>query len=140
MSSKQALARRLILILALIGIYSLSANKAEAQQISGNSLYEACRSDNSVMGGFCIGYIIGVIEGRSFGAFQVLERLDPSESTAAANNLVDQLLGHCIPENASNEQLRDVALSYLSKNPETRHETARLLLWLAYVEAFPCEQ
>ncbi len=91
------------------------------------------------MAGFCLGYLIGVIEGRSIGAFQVLAQLDSNENAEGVNNFINQFLGHCIPDTASNEQLRDVAVEYLSKNPATRHETARMLVWQAYVEAFPCQ-
>lgn len=133
------LVRNLTLVTALVTGNGFVSAGAQAQQINGNSLYEACRSENSVMAGFCIGYLIGVIEGRSIGAFQVLARLESSENTEDANSLINHFLGHCIPDTASNEQLRDVAVEYLSKNPSIRHETARMLVWQAYVEAFPCQ-
>ncbi|ETX13276.1 hypothetical protein OCH239_12630, partial [Roseivivax halodurans JCM 10272] len=114
------------------------ASEASAQQIDGNELYEACRSENAVMAGFCIGYIVGQVEGQSWGAFVASEQLMPSVNTQSANKTINELVGHCTPDNASNEQLRDVVLAYLSGSPESRHESARVLVWLAMRAAFPC--
>lgn len=129
----------LMLSASLVVTGGISATGAKAQQISGNSLYDACRNDDPAIAGFCIGYLIGLIEGRGIGAFQVLAQLQPGENAGQMNSLVNNFLGHCIPEDASNEQLRDVAVEYLRENPASRHETARLLIWQAYVEAFPCQ-
>jgi len=118
--------------------FSGAASVATAQQISGNELYEACQSDNIVLSGFCIGYIIGQIEGQSFGAFSVLNQIQPAENAEEINGRIGLFLNHCIPHEASNDQLRDVVLKHLRENPETRHDPARFEVWRALMPAFPC--
>ena len=54
------------------------------------------------------------------------------------NEFANSIFGHCVPSEASNQQLRDIAVKYLAAHPENRHESARFLIWLALVEAFPC--
>ncbi|MGR3702286.1 MAG: Rap1a/Tai family immunity protein [Paracoccaceae bacterium] len=113
---------------------------AAAQQISGNALYDACKDvGDGVKLGFCIGYLIGATEGQSWGAFVVLNQLDPTDSTEEANSRINMFLSHCVPPDASNQQLRDVAMQYLEQNPAARHQPARGLIWQAYMNAFPCE-
>ncbi|QIE54961.1 hypothetical protein G5B40_05545 [Pikeienuella piscinae] len=108
------------------------------QQIDGNELYETCTDENPVLAAFCVGYIIGYVEGSPWGAFVVLNRLAPKDDNAVANALAREFLGSCPPENASNSQLTDVVKKYLEEHPETRHESARTLIWQAFSEAFPC--
>ena len=114
-------------------------NLGVAQQINGNELYEACRNEEPVQLGFCIGYIIGYSEGAPWGAFMALKQASPAMSAETANGLINAFLGSCPPSEASNSQLRDVLLKYMTEHPETRHESARTLIWQAYAEAFPCK-
>lgn len=118
---------------------SLFAGPANAQQVSGNSVYEACRSDGSVQLGFGIGYILGVIEGESFGAFVVLKQGQPNLTAKEGNELINGFMGHCIPSDASNEQLRDIVLRYLADHPGERHHPARGLIWSSMKAAFQCD-
>ncbi|WP_425456097.1 Rap1a/Tai family immunity protein [Aliishimia ponticola] len=128
----------LLILLSLCCIFP--PNKATAQQISGNDLYTTCTSDNSVMLGFCIGYIIGNLEGQNWGAFLFSKSAGEDLSTDEFNQAANRAFYHCVPSSASNEQLRDVVTSYLQNNPATRHESARYLTWQAYQEAFPCDE
>ena len=114
------------------------ANTSKAQQISGNELLETCTSENQVMAGFCIGYIIGYSEGAPWGTSLALTQAMTDLDTATLNVLSNSVLGSCVPVDASNKQLRDVVLKHLRNNPETRHTSARTLIWSAYSEAFPC--
>lgn len=116
----------------------IHAPSAHAQQISGNELYEACQSDDPVLAGFCIGYIISQIEGQSFGAFTVLNQIQEAENAAEINTRIGMFLNYCAPDTASNEQLRDVAINHLRDNPQTRHDPARFEVWRALMAAFPC--
>lgn len=129
--------RRALLPVVLL-FAAVAATTSRAQQISGNELYRACQSDGAVLGGFCIGYLIGTIEGRSAGAFAVLKSSRPDLDPATGNEMINSILGHCIPQDATNEQLRDVAVKYMSSHPESRHIAARTLVWIAFREAFPC--
>lgn len=116
-----------------------AATAPQAQQISGNELLETCASDNQVLAGFCIGYIIGYSEGAPWGAYMAATRFTEGLSTSELNEAAGVLLSSCVPAEASNEQLRDVVTKHIRENPETRHESARFLIWEAYIQAFPCE-
>ena len=116
------------------------ASPTYSQTTSGNTLLDTCTSENDMAKlGFCVGYIVGEIEGQNFGAFlfslMVEADMSAEEFTEFANRLVFQ---HCIPPDVENGQLRDVVVQYLIANPAIRHESARSLVWEAYREAFPC--
>lgn len=115
------------------------ATSSSAQQISGNELLDTCTSDNQIMAGFCLGYIIGYSEGAPWGGTLAIMQANPGLGTDAVNDAVGAITGSCVPSEASNEQLMDVTIKYLTNNPETRHTSARTLIWTAYSEAFPCE-
>ncbi len=118
-----------------------NAEQAAAQQVSGNDLYAACQDvDGGVKLGFCVGYLIGATEGQSWGAFVVLNQIEPTDNKEEANTRINAFLSHCVPSDASNQQLRDVAMQYLEQNPASRHLPARGLIWQAYLEAFPCDE
>lgn len=138
MCTQRILVRIITFLSAIFFGAGMLPRDATAQLFDGNALYGICRSEDTTRQGFCLGYLIGVTEGLRFGAFQVLKQIDESNTTEGINSSSDLLLRFCIPENASNAQLRDVVLAYLGDNPESRHETARFLVWLAYVKAFPC--
>ena len=113
-------------------------SSAFAQSLSGNELYEACTTDNDAMAGFCSGFIIGQTEGKVFGGLLFAKGLGIDKGNNEFNKLADIVFHHCIPNEASNLQLQDVVVKYLIEHPNTRHESARFLIWEAYVEAFPC--
>lgn len=107
---------------------------------SGNDLYAACKTaPDHPLQAFCTGYVMGYVDGRNWGTFIAVNRLELAESAQDANTLGNKLAGHCVPENATNGQLVDVAKKYLEEHPEQRHESARTLIWLSFLNAFPCE-
>lgn len=127
-----------LLWFSFVAIFLFFSKPSEAQQVSGNALYSACGSENAVELGFCLGFLLGAIEGESYGAFITLMRTEPETETSEMNRMINFFLGHCVPPDATNEQLRDVVLRYLGNHPEDRHFPARGLIWNALVEAFPC--
>ncbi len=111
-----------------------------SQTTSGNKLLDSCTSENDIGKlSFCVGYIVGEIEGQNLGAFlfslMVEAGMSADEFTEFANRFIFQ---HCIPPNVTNGQLKDVVVQYLIVNPAVRHESARSLVLEAYREAFPC--
>lgn len=116
----------------------LQANFAFSQTIDGNTVYGACKATSDIQQGFCVGWMLGQIEGSSMGAFIVLNQLGEYDTAADVNPVINLFLGRCIPDTASNQQLQDVVVRYLEQHPETRHQPARLLASLALGEAFPC--
>ncbi|MGR3524891.1 MAG: Rap1a/Tai family immunity protein [Paracoccaceae bacterium] len=126
-------------LVASLALSMAVAQDAAAQQISGNDLYSACQdAEGGVRLGFCVGYLIGATEGQSWGAFLVLNQIAATDGAEEANERINFFLRHCVPADASNQQLRDVAIQYLEQNPASRHLPARGLIWQAYLEAFPC--
>jgi hypothetical protein len=88
---------------------------------SGNSLLEMCShgqysADNS----YCLGYIAGM-----------------ADAIDAANG---SLLGWraCPPNEATEGQIMDVVVQFLSQHPESRHYTASSQIARALANAFPC--
>ncbi|MGR3548251.1 MAG: Rap1a/Tai family immunity protein [Roseovarius sp.] len=114
------------------------ATASYAQQISGNELLETCTSDDQVLAGFCIGYVIGYSEGAPWGVALAAASVGGDMVGPDLNNMVGNVTGSCVPADAPNSQLRDVVTSYLRENPASRHESARTLIWRAYAAAFPC--
>ena len=121
-----------------LGVAASGTAQASAQNISGNTLHSACNAQSDAEAGFCIGYIIGSVDGQRWGAFATILSLELTDETSAANDMIAAGLKHCIPPEASNEQIRDVVLQFLANNPSIRHESARFLVWLALAESFPC--
>ena len=112
-----------------------------ADTVTGNDLHSACSSSGEIKDlrfGFCIGYIGGAFEGIKFGAgaimFQAMSENSAAEVDAASNTM----LGLCVPENVERGQIVDVTIKYLEENPQSRHESARGLLFQALQIAFPC--
>lgn len=113
---------------------------ASADNMTGNGMLDACEApDDSVMGGFCFGYVIGVIEGMKWGAALPFYLTAEGEATTAkTNEFADRLTRFCAPDSVTYGQYVDVFTKYLQQNPETRHESARTLAQDAFSQAFPC--
>lgn len=127
--------RRAVLSLIFAAFGSVQST---AQPITGNTLHSACNGQSDAEAGFCIGYIIGSLDGQRWGAFSTIVGLELADGTSAANDMIARGLRHCIPPEAPNEQIRDVVLQFLTNNPSMRHESARFLVWFALAEAFSC--
>jgi hypothetical protein len=131
---------RILLVLAFLGLFSTPILAQEKGLISGNDVYSFCANDAPmVQQGFCAGYVIGLLEGARFGLGKALFHLGERE-VGEVNSTTETLLGFCLPVEANYEQHRDVIYQYLKNNPDTRHESARSLGFLALSESFPCQE
>jgi len=112
-----------------------------AEPLDGIQLYSTCKSEGIVETSFCVGYIIGAVEGLKYGAFMAANRINEDEpaDTAYLDGFANFFLGYCIPHNANNQQVSDVVITYLRNNPSNRHNSARALISEAFRNAFPCE-
>lgn len=45
----------------------------------------------------------------------------------------------CVPPEVTLSQSVDIVTDYLRERPEIRHEAAKILVWNALTQAFPCE-
>lgn len=106
--------------------------------LTGNQFLDGCEQPSPVGENFCVGYIVGLREGQKLGVFLALKALDLEGSAAEVDDFGRQILGDCMPVEANYRQLRDIALQYLNQHPEQRHESARMLIWSAWLTAFGC--
>lgn len=127
--------KRLALCLPVIG------SPVFAQNVTGNDIFNACNSQppgNEVELGFCVGYVTGAWEGLKIGAGIMVMQAQPGGDTQEVEDTSNMMLGVCFPPTGEARQIIDVYTSSLAQNPQTRHEPARMLLFLAMREAFPC--
>tara|TARA_R110002049_G_scaffold249188_1_gene423602 strand:- start:1860 stop:2246 length:387 start_codon:yes stop_codon:yes gene_type:complete len=127
--------KRLAIMLCLAG------DPLFGQTASGNEIAAACEEIGAadVKTGYCIGYIIGAWEGMKIGAFHMLAAGGVNGTSAELDEMVNNLLGICMPEAVERGQIVDLSRDYFSNNPAERHLPARGLIRDALAEAFPCE-
>ncbi len=119
----------------------LTPGALPAESLSGNELHTACSaSDNLIMQTACSFYSLSALESMKWGAAVVVIAIsDGSIPTSEVDQTTNLLLGFCVPEDVSNEQIGDLVTKYLDDNPETRHHPARGLIHNALKDAYPCE-
>lgn len=123
---------------ALAAMMALVPAASFSQNTDGNSLYYACNDEGLSMQGFCIGFIIGAIEGTRFGLAYPLMAEGGRDATEI-NEMSNILLSNCPPADIQNGQYIDIVKQYLMDNPASRHESARGLILLAIQKAYPCK-
>ena len=92
-----------------------------APMSTGNGYLEYCTSNDSLLSIVCLAYTKGLVEG-FIGA--------PVASHT------QQVI--CPPEGVNVGQERDVAVKYMTDNPEYRHLMTSALVLVALQKAFPC--
>ncbi|ARU02958.1 Rap1a/Tai family immunity protein [Yoonia vestfoldensis] len=125
----------------LIAVLAIMPTIGFAETVSGNDLYSACTATGDVVDlryGYCIGYIGGAFEGIKLGAGAIMFQAMREGTAAEVDQASNELLGICVPETVERGQIVDVAIQYMAKNPQIRHESARGLLLQSMQEAFPC--
>lgn len=111
-------------------------NAAQANNISGQDMYNACKGNSQAEQGFCLGYTIALMEGIKIGAAQILAAKG-TVNAAELNQLIDQTLQFCI-SNLSNVQIKDVFIGHLASKENLVESTARQLFIDAMRDTFPC--
>ena len=108
-----------------------------AHAFDGNRLYSECNTEDPGERIFCYGLISGMMSGLSASMqFAFLTRVENDD--VAALDFEEQALGYCIPSGVTPEQLADIAVGYLGKNPSIRHIDGAYIMIYALREAFPC--
>ena len=95
---------------------------------------DSCSSDEQFSAIQCISYIDGFRDGRNYGMFEGAQR--PSltyEEISQQYGIV------CVPQKASNIQLVEVFIKHINEHPEYLHKGPDDMLYLSWLEAFPCE-
>ena len=101
----------------------LLVGRAEAQGVpafeSGDRLLAKC--DQSA--DFCFGFVEAIA--------------DAMNAARSSGGTVGGWTA-CIPSGTANDQVRDIAMTYLRNHPEQRHASAASLIASALANAFPC--
>ncbi|MDR7126885.1 Rap1a/Tai family immunity protein [Pseudotabrizicola sp. 4114] len=124
---------------ALVCLLLVLSESVEAQPVTGNELFEACDTDGLAQAGYCIGYILGAVEGMRWGIAAPLLHAGGVD-VASVNQTSNSILQICEPDGVIAKQYTDIVIGYLRTNPAMRHRPARGLIQIALGEAFPCQQ
>lgn len=99
----------------LILCVALAAGHAHAFFYDGNDLLRRLNSDDEVVQMVALGYVAGV-----------------SDANKGRT--------HCMPNNVTTGQLRDMVRNYLNNNPAERHYTAHSIVREVLASVFPCSR
>jgi hypothetical protein len=113
-----------IFILAAFFLISFNAG-AMGPTLTGNAIYPVCSTHDSR----CAIFINGWLGGYHFGTMIVANELG-AKSTRAY---------FCFPEKINIMQLANVFTKYLENNPKDRHQPASDLVFVSFLDAFPCK-
>lgn len=121
--------RKLILILAL-----MAASPAAAGELTAGDLYSFCNADDEMTKAACRFYILGAVQGISFGGRSVMD---------SSGRIVTNDKRHfCIPDDTPQSELVAVfqrTMQPLAKTyPEDLKLSAISVLAVAMTRAFPC--
>ncbi|WP_140419918.1 Rap1a/Tai family immunity protein [Achromobacter denitrificans] len=128
------------LAVSILSVFLGFTSTARAGEIdnSGNFWLEKCESPSgSFNSGLCFGYIIGMMDGTSYGISSAWAKASVQSKDVKVSDLFT-ISPYCIPEGVTNGQLKDVFIKYLRLNPERRHLLADGLLVNAFAAAYPC--
>jgi hypothetical protein len=111
----------LSLLAALVLAHDASAQKGP-EFVSGNQLYNLCSAPGATTNdAYCQGFIIGAIDGARM-----------VEITAGKKSII------CLPDNNTQQQIKDVVVNYLRAHSEDRHYSGASLVYAALYEKFSC--
>jgi hypothetical protein len=121
-------------------IHPVNAQPASTQEPNGAQLLAECQvaakgipkaPEDAVefgKGMHCFGYLSGVAD-----TYVFWKQINDSQK---ANMFVPA----CIPEEATNFELAKVVVKYLNDHPNQIHKSYRLLVGLAFENAYPCQK
>ncbi|MGG7567748.1 Rap1a/Tai family immunity protein [Rhodovulum sp. DZ06] len=112
---------------------------AQAGPLRGADLFDACKPGASpVESASCDAYILGAIEGIGFGGLILLYRGGAVKEGEDAGAVLRQAVGFCTPDGVTQEGTRQLVIDYLAANSDAHGEEARVLVWKALVDSYPC--
>jgi Rap1a immunity proteins len=117
---------------------SSAAQEAQSQGDTGVNLLHQCNDamrfvDGSAKGAeiasgvTCLGYLSGFLDG-----YTVTEFIDQSRNNFSSSPM-------CLPDGITAEQGVRIVVKWLTDHPERLHESQRILVMTALVQAFPCK-
>jgi len=108
------------LLAAALLLTPVSATARDVSTNDGNELLGYCQDDAYYSKGVCMGIVMGSI------------------NTLDSWALVNKSKPYCRPDNVTWGQIQEVVVSYLTRHPETRHESYSLLILKSQRSAWPC--
>jgi hypothetical protein len=147
-------------VIFALGCLAICAFNAQADQETGNDLLKYCTSADKFQRGYCFGkisewanaqndgYTAGLYEGVSSEARQIDPKISNDglvHQVASVSKKLKQegkAWAVCIPDQATNQQMRDVVVKWLNNNPEERANSIAYVMNKAFIGAFgyPCTQ
>ena len=110
-------------MMALLASASMvSQASAKGHFLTGNGLLNHCQDNSPLLQGDCMGFTSGVSD---------------AMADAMASNTLNGWTA-CVPNQVTRGQVKDIAVQFLVKHPESRHFSASSLVANALHEAFPC--
>lgn len=127
--------------LGVASVLSVAGFPVFSQPFTGNDVYHSCRAEGDLLEqGFCMGYILGAVEGMKWGGLLGVLRMSQSAFEVDEYDVISSIaVGFCIPSRVDNRQVLDTVIAYMRDNPTTRHESARSQIQEALRLGFPCE-
>jgi hypothetical protein len=110
----------LVLSLAMVIVAPATPSIAEAFY-TGNTLYTACTSKDTMTEVDCLGYTSAIAD-------------------AVISGGMSQLFSACVPAGVTRGQVQDIVVKWLAANPKVRHDEAAGLVAAALEDAFPCRK
>ena len=116
--------RKFAQAMAVVSVVALCIRAVNAQEprpsfISGKQLWEICHTQKNAE--LCRAFVVGVIDGVNWNA-------------GAAGGKRP----YCYPKQTKMTRLQSVAVKWLEKHPNLRHQSAANLVVVALAETFPC--
>jgi len=114
------------LITMILAILFASSNViASGPTLTGSEIYPVCSKKNDN----CTTYINGWLGGYDFGTMILANELGAQGTRVY----------YCFPDEINIVQLTDVFTQYLAHNSKERHYPAKDLVFMAFIDAFPCK-
>ena len=108
-------------IMILLFLISINVYAKKISFVTGNMLYQLCKSENKVNNGLCEGYIAGINDAMSSGYLHKYFQV-------------------CLPEGVSTTQLRLILIKYMEQIPQKLHYVAEGIVAEALGNTFPCKK
>lgn len=123
-------------ILALMTLFSFSG--LHSGFYTGKELYDLCKKEDKVCGGYVAGSIDSRLE--SYNKVQIDKILmlesEPSEIRNKVHQLNFQL---CLPDGIALGQVIELFLSFVDKYPQLKEFDAHMIIQSALIQAYPCK-
>jgi hypothetical protein len=114
---------KLLLLLLLMFLIMSITSQGYAGYYTGSNLFNYCESELVVDQNSCRRYLSGIS--------------DAHDTLYGLEFLVDRVF--CIPDKATNEQLREIFIKHANEHPQDLERVASNMAINAFSAAFPCE-